>query len=76
MDKSCIKPFPANREFVKSFRHNKQNYILRSIYDADNKYDFDNIVKYNKNTRNYDFDAAVKRKYTELYPALNNIVTD
>lgn len=62
MDKSYKRIYPTNREFIKRLKHNNFEYVLRSIYDSDDKYDFNAAVKYNKLNKCYDFTTAVKNK--------------
>ena len=60
MNKSYNRLYPANREFIKKIKHNNYMYTLRSIYDTDNKYDFNAAVRYNRVNNRYDFDKAVR----------------
>ena len=63
--------YPTNREFRKTIRHNGHNYTLRSVFDTDNQYDFDNTyVNYDKTYHTYNFDNHLQKK---SYKKLNRI---
>lgn len=58
--------FTTNREFVKHVVYNKNNIYLRSIFDTENKFDFNNAVKYRLSDHTFDFVSAVKNKISSV----------
>lgn len=58
--------FKTNREFIKHINHNNRYISLRSIFDTENKYDFNTAVKYKLNDRTYDFNTAVKNRIYDI----------
>lgn len=60
------KKFTTNREFVKHVVHNKNSIYLRSIFDTENKFDFNTAVKYRLSDHTFDFNTAVKDKISSV----------